>query len=132
MEYEAFVRCVADALHTGSASDGARTARAVLVPLSERLEPWQVVQVASELPREVDRYMVQADSGQQFTFDAYLERVAMRSLSPEPDVLYQAQIVMSLVEDTVPAETFRQLRAWVPQEYRKLFVLVHRDMTETV
>lgn len=137
--YNAFVGEVQHRIDAGEQSEAVRTTRAVLSTLGERLEEGEATDLAGPLPTEIDRYLLQADHGQAFDFDEFVDRVNARldygdldleadygtpSSVEESEAVFRAQAVVALLGELVPAGEFDDLEAQLPGEYGDLFEFV--------
>ncbi|HET7322932.1 MAG TPA: DUF2267 domain-containing protein, partial [Halococcus sp.] len=79
MNYDEFIGQVQYRAELGSRGEAVRATRATLKTLGERLQPDEAKDLASPLPREIDRFVATADSGQSFGYSEFVERVAERA-----------------------------------------------------
>ena len=98
-----------------------RALRATLTTLGERLHAGEAKDLASNLPMEIDRYLLEADSGQRFDYSEFVSRVSERGKIDKPDAAYQAQQLMAIVAEAVPAGEIRDIRDGLPEEFDDLF-----------
>ena len=68
-------------------AEAVRTVRSVPETLGERLEEGGATDVASPLPREIDRYLLQVEHGQTYDYDAFVDRVAAKMNYEDLDLL---------------------------------------------
>lgn len=130
MDYDRFIRLVSQRLDLDSDSSGAQATRSTLQTLAERLPPGEATDLALALPREIDRYMVEAESGQSFTVQEFVERIQERSDVDQEEAVIQANIILYTVFETVPINAFRNARVVLPSEYSILFQLVDRTRNQ--
>jgi uncharacterized protein (DUF2267 family) len=121
MKYNEFVTEVQQRLDLASQGDAVRATRAVLTSLGERLQAEEADDLASPLPMEIDRYLRDADSGQRFSFEEYLDRVGERAGVETRTALHHAQRVVELVSEVVPSGELKQVRAQLPADFDELF-----------
>lgn len=84
-----------------SQGDTERVARAVLQTLGERLGEGEAQDLASQLPKEIDRYLETTDSGQQFSFGEFTQRVADRADADESEAAFFSQVTMDVVTTAI-------------------------------
>jgi uncharacterized protein (DUF2267 family) len=70
---------------------------------------------------EIDRFLLTAESGQQFDYDEFVDRVAERSATDRSEAAYQAQVVVGVLAEAVPGGELAQVRAQLPAGYDRLF-----------
>jgi uncharacterized protein (DUF2267 family) len=135
-----FVGEVQHRIEAGTQDEAVRTTRAVLETLSERIQEGDAADIAGTLPMEIDWYLLHPEEhAQRFGFDEFVDRVDERmhyehldlesGYSPHADldrseVVYRAQAVVELLDETLPAEGVDALRDHLPEEYEPLFEFV--------
>ena len=124
MNYKEFIGQVQHRLELDEMGAAVRATRATLTTLGERLQEGEATDIASPLPREIDRYLTEADSGQRFDYDEFLGRVAERGGVDKPDANYRSQQIVALVNKVVPPGNIRKVRDQLPGEYENLFEFV--------
>lgn len=124
MNYQEFIGQVQHRLELDEMGAAVRATRATLTTLGERLQEGEATDIASPLPREIDRYLTEADSGQRFDYDEFLGRVAERGGVDKPDANYRSQQIVALVNEVVPPGNIRKVRDQLPDEYENLFEFV--------
>ena len=77
---------------------------------------------------EIDHFLLEAESGQRFSYEGFLDRVAECEGVDRPDAAYHAQLVMRVVTETVWASEIQDVLATLPEEYLELFELVEEDV----
>lgn len=134
MDYHEFVGEVQQRLELPGMGEAVRATRAVLTTLGERIQEGEASNLAGALPMEIDRYLLDADSGQRFGFDEFVSRVAVRAELGDdedgrPEAVYYAQAVLALLADLVPGSEFQEVREGFPEGegYDELFELVGVD-----
>ena len=127
MNYKAFVGEVQHRLEYAQFGQAVRACRAVLTTLGERLQEGEATDLASPLPMEIDHYLIAADHGQRFDYQAFLERVSEREGVDKADANYHAQEVLAIVASVVPAGNLEKVRAQLPDDFEPLFELVEAD-----
>lgn len=124
MQYESFIGETQHRLGLGTRGEAVRATRATLTTLGERLEGGEATDLASPLPIEIDRYLTEADSGQQFSFNEFLDRVSERANVDEADAAFQAKAMMTLLAEVAPGSEMDDVRGQFPEEFSPLFELV--------
>ena len=77
---------------------------------------------------EIDRFLREADSGQRFSFEEYLDRVGEIEGVDDRTALHHAQRIIALVSEVVPAGELRQVRAQLPPDFDELFGRVDAEV----
>ncbi|MGM0605047.1 MAG: DUF2267 domain-containing protein [Halobacteriota archaeon] len=126
MNYKTFVGQVHHRLELATFGQAVRAIRATLTTLGERLEEGEATDLASPLPMEIDRYLATADSGQRFSYDEFLDRVAKRQQSDRGDANYYAQQIVGLVSEIVPPGNVEKARNQLPEDFEPLFEFVQQ------
>ena len=127
MKHDEFVSELQHRVDAPSRGQTLHTTHAVLETLGERLQEGEAEDLAGPLPIEIDRFLTDADSGQQFDYDEFLERVAEREDADVADAAFHAQAVMALVAEAIPGGLLEDVRANLPSEYDDLFELVDEE-----
>jgi uncharacterized protein (DUF2267 family) len=109
-----------------SQGEADRVARAVLTTLGERLTDGEADDLAAQLPREIDRYLEEADSGQQFAFSEFTDRVADRAETEQSEAAFLSQVGMDVTVDAAGTGELQDVVTQFPQEegYGDLLSLV--------
>lgn len=127
MKFEQFVGQTVNRLELPNRARAVRAIRATLTTLGERLQEGEATDLAASLPMEIDYYLLSADHGQRFSFDAFIDRVMDRenmAADKRGDAVYHVKIVMQLVSESVPQGEIEDVRNNLPDEYNPLFELV--------
>ena len=133
MNFDEFTGQVQNRIEYADTGETLRAIRATLTTLGERLQEGEATDLAAPLPMEIDRYLIEADSGQSFEWDEFVERVWEREAMDDPDdradAAYHAQVIVDLVRTQVPPSDFQQLRDQLPEDqddedWGKLFEVV--------
>ncbi|WP_049923503.1 DUF2267 domain-containing protein [Halopiger djelfimassiliensis] len=131
MEYHEFVGEVQHRLELPGMGEAVRAIRAVLTTLGERIQGGEASDLAGPLPMEIDRYLLEAESGQQFGFDEFVSRVANRAGLEDdddgrPEAVYYVQAIVALLAEIVPESEFEEVRANLPddEDFDQFFELV--------
>lgn len=130
MNYKEFVGQVQHELEYARFGQAVRAIRAVLTTLGERMPEGEATDLASPLPMEIDRYLIEAEHGQRFGYDEFLTRVSEREGVDESDANYHAQQILVVVAEVVPPGNIEKARAGLPEEYDTLFELIDQQIDE--
>ena len=124
MNYKDFVGQVQHRLELDELGHAVRATRAVLTTLGERIDPGEATDLASPLPIEIDRYLIETRSGEKFTYREFVDRVAERASVDGSDANYYAETVIGLVSEVVPAGNIEKVRTQLPEDFEPLFQFV--------
>lgn len=127
MDYDTFMGAVQQRAKLSSQEEALRITRATLTTLGERLGAGEATDLAAPLPMEIDRFLEEANSEQRIDYDEFIDRVADRASTEESDANFYAQVVLDVVEDTVPESEFKDVREQLPSEYDGLFELLEAN-----
>ena len=137
--YSGFLGQVQHRIQADTQAEAARTTRAVLATLGERLSEGGATDVAAPLPMEIDRHLLAVEHGGTFGYDEFLERVGARMNyedldvgetygRPAPvdrsDVVYRTKAVVALVSDLVPGGHLAHTEQQLPEAFDDLFEFV--------
>lgn len=134
MNFREFTGEVQHRIKGARQAEAVRASRAVLTTLGERLSADEAADVAGVLPMEIDRYLLEADSGQRFDFSEFVDRVAERDSVDGADAAFRSKAIMDLVWELEPPGEDRDIRGSLPDDYEDLFEFVDVDQkpwTET-
>lgn len=126
MNYREFVGQAQHRLELDELGPTVRVIRAVLTTLGERVDPGEATDLASPLPMEIDRYLIEAaeQGGEKFSFDEFLNRVSERADLNRSTANYYSQTVVGLVGDIVPPGNIEKIRNQLPDEFEPIFQFV--------
>lgn len=127
MNYEDFVGEVQHRLELSSHGEAVRATRAVLTSLGERLDSGEAADLAAPLPMEIDRYLTAAESGQQFSYDEFVDRIAERAEVEESEAAFYATAVFALVCELAAEGELADIRAQLPDSFGGLFEMVEAE-----
>jgi uncharacterized protein (DUF2267 family) len=123
MDYDSFIGEVQHRLELSSSGEAVRATRAVLTTLGERIGAGEASDLAGPLPMEIDRFLTEADSGQQFSYDEFVDRVAERAAVGGSNAVFHAQAVVALVCSVATGSEAQDVRSQLPDDYAPLFEL---------
>lgn len=133
MNFDEFTGQVQNRLELASTGETLRAIRATLITLGERIQEGEATDLAGTLPMEIDRYLLEAESGQRFDWDEFLDRVWEREEMTDPndraDAAYHARVIIDIVNDAVPPGEMQDVRDGLPadEDWEELFELVDQD-----
>lgn len=127
MSYKEFIGQVQHRLELAELGPAVRATRATLTTLGERLHEGEATDLASPLPMEIDRYLTEADSGQRFDHQEFLDRVAEREGCDRPTANYHSQQIVALLGERVPPGNLEKARNQLPEGFETLFAVYDRE-----
>lgn len=127
MNYDAFLGQVQSRLSLSSKQQAVRASRVILTALGERLQAGEAKDLAGTLPMEIDRFLLEADSGQRFDYGEFVSRVAAGLNADPPDAIYHAQQFVTVLADAVPPGELVQVRGQLTDDWEPLFKLVDSE-----
>lgn len=131
MNYNEFIGQVQNRLELPGPGEAVRATRATLTTLGERLHEGEATDLASPLPMEIDRFLTEADHGQRFDYDEFLDRVSERGHVDRSTANYQAQQIVVTLADVVPPGNVEKVRNQLPEDFENLFELTDLAAEET-
>ena len=127
MKYKEFIGQVQHRLEYAAFGQAVRATRAVLTTLGERLHEGEATDLASPLPMEIDRYLTEADHGQRFDYQEFLDRVAEREGVDRSAANYHAQNVLAVVATVVPPGNIEKAQNQLPDDLDPLFDVIEHE-----
>lgn len=128
MDHDQFVAELQNRAQLDSQDEAVRAIRCTLTTLGERLQAGEAKDLAGQLPMEIDQFLLQADSGQRFPYDEFLDRMADCEGVERSEAAYHARLVVQLVTETVYASEIQEVLSNLPEEYLDLFELVDEEV----
>jgi len=125
--YSGFMRQVQHRLELAELGEAVRATRATLTTLGERLHEGEATDLASPLPGEGSRSLREADPGQRFDYDEFLDRVADRGAVDRSTANDHAQVIVAHLDEIVPEGNIRKVENGLPDECDGLFELVGEE-----
>ncbi|AGB36232.1 DUF2267 domain-containing protein [Natronococcus occultus] len=141
-EYAEFIGEVQHRIDAGTRAEAVRTTRAVLETLGERVGEGGATDIASPLPLEIDRYLLQVEHGQRHDLDAFVDRAHERlnyedleletdysrpSGVDRADATSRTKAVLALLSEVVPGGEIANVESQLPEEFEELFELVDAE-----
>lgn len=127
MKYEEFTGQVQHRLELASQGEAVRASRAILTTFAERISADTAHELAEHLPMEIDRFLLDADSGQTFSYREFVDRVADYEHEDAPEANYDVQVFIAYLTEFVPSETIQRFRDDLPAEFDTLFEVADRE-----
>jgi uncharacterized protein (DUF2267 family) len=122
MKYDDFVGQVQNKAKLATSQEAIKAIRATLQTLAERIVTGEAQNLAAQLPQEIGDYVREVEKDEQFSLDTFFKRVAEREGVDEPDAVYHARAVMTVVSEAVTEGEMEDVREQLPmQEYAPLF-----------
>ncbi|ELY58963.1 DUF2267 domain-containing protein [Natronolimnohabitans innermongolicus] len=142
--YVDFIGEVQHRIEAGRQAEAVRATRAVLNTIGERVDEGGATDIASPLPMEIDRYLLEVDHGHQYDFDEFVQRVHERmnyedldldtsygqpSGVDESDTVFRIKAITALLSETVPGGQIANVEEQFPEDYEEMFELVGVETT---
>ncbi len=139
VSFDEFTGEVQHRIEAAERGEAVRTTRAVLETLGERVEEGMATDIASPLPMEIDRYLLQVENGGAFGYQEFVDRVVERLAyedleletgfgKPAPvernDAVFRVRAVVALLDELVAGGEIANLETQLPDEYDEVFELV--------
>ena len=124
MNFNEFTGQIQHRLQLAQPAEAVRAARATLTTLGERLQEGEATDLASPLPMEIDRFLVEANHGQRFDYQEFLDRVAEIENIDRADANYHAQQVLAVVAEVVPPGNIEKVKNQLPEDFDRLFEII--------
>jgi uncharacterized protein (DUF2267 family) len=126
MKYDEFIERVQSRAELESSDQAVLAARATLITLAERLSGEEPAHLASELPRELGRFISDRPpffirSGESFSADEFYDRVSIREGEETETAVRHACAVMAVLKDAVSPGELEDIKAQLPEDYDSLF-----------
>ncbi len=121
MKFDEFVKEVVRRARLSSHGEAVGAIRATLATLGQRLQPAEVDDLASQLPREIAHYLRDAKGPERFGLKEFFERVSKLENAELPHAVYHARVVIAVLQDAVTPGEIRDVRDQLPDEFGALF-----------
>lgn len=122
MTYDEFIGQVQHHARLSSRADAERATRAFLETLAQRLAGGEPKHLASQLPPELGRYLLEptAGAGARFGPQDLYDLVAMREGVDLAEAAYHARAVATVLRDAVSPGAWQNMLAQLPPDLDKL------------
>ncbi len=142
MSYDDFIGEVQHRIESGTPAEAVRTTRAVLETLGERLTEGEATDLASPLPIEIDRYLLQAEHGQKYGYDEFVDRVmeklnyedldlqasyALPAGKDRSEAVYRTKAVFALLAEEVPEGEMEDIEQQLTEDFEELFEFIEME-----
>jgi uncharacterized protein (DUF2267 family) len=128
MTYDKFVGEVQSRARLGSQGAAVRAIQATLQTLSERLDPGESKDLASQLPREFASYLQTSDHGVRMSLDDFFHKVSGREQEDLPASVYHARVVAEVLQEAVSAGEIADVLSQLPPDWAPLFAGSQGDL----
>ena len=131
MQYSEFLGQVQHRASLDSEQAAEKAERTTLETLSERLGPGEADDLGAQLPEEIGRHLSKIDDVESFSWDGFVDRLVERrdidSRDDRADAVFEAQVVMEVVDEAVSPGELRQVRDQLSADFDELFELVDQE-----
>lgn len=121
MQFHEFLGLVQNRAKLASDGEALRTTRAFLEVLGQRLFGGESADLASQLPHELQLFLIQPESGESFDLDEFYQRIAVHEGVDLPTAIRHARAVMSVVLDAVSPGEIEDMLSQLPDNYNDIF-----------
>ncbi|QBI52837.1 DUF2267 domain-containing protein [Streptomonospora litoralis] len=123
MQHDAFIGQVQDRARLDSRGAAESFTRATLETIAERINPDLADDLAAQLPQEIGenvrRVTDQWDPTERFGQDEFVQRVASRAHSDQPQAAYAARVVFELLDEATTGNVMGKVRQGLPDDLRE-------------
>lgn len=122
MQHDAFIGQVQARARLSSRGEAESATRATLETLGERIPEGLVDNLASQLSQEIGENLRRtitmggAGTGEQFGRDEFVARVTSRSGADEPAAVFQARVVLEVLDEAVEGNIMDHVRDALPPD----------------
>ncbi len=122
MNFDEFIGQVQHRARLSSREHAERATRAVLETLAQRLSGGEPKNLASQLPPEIGRYLLEptAGAGKRFGARDFYDLVALREGIDMQDAAYHVRAVASVLHEAVSAGEWEKMLAQLPDDLDQL------------
>jgi uncharacterized protein (DUF2267 family) len=121
MQYDQFVGQVQHRARLASSGEAVRAIRATLETLGERLFGGEAENLASQLPMEIGRFLLERRQSERFDLNEFFRRVAIREGVDYPEAVFHARAVLDVLDEAVSPGLIQKVCAQLPDDYDRLF-----------
>lgn len=121
MDYERWMGLVQHRANLATAQQASSATRATLQTLKERIPAPLAENVASQLPAELGRTLVeQTARAERFGFDEFVERTMAREGTSKSEATFHARAVFDVLSEAVSPGILQKLRDALPPDIERL------------
>lgn len=126
MQHDELIGQVQSRAKLASRGEAERAVRSTLETLGERLPEGLTDNLAAQLPHEVGEHLRRTEmlgglgTGERFSRDEFVNRVAERSGADRPQAVYQARVVFELLDEATTGGLMDRVREALPDDVRTL------------
>lgn len=126
MQHDEFIGQVQHRARLASRGEAERATRATLETLGERIPEHLAENLAAQLPQEIGEHLRRTvtlageGTGERFGLPEFVARVSTRAAVDEPAGVYQARVVLEVVEDAVTPGLMTKIREALPTDLERL------------
>ena len=139
MKYKEFLGHVQNRIQADDLSESVRTSRAVLETLGERVTEGEATDIASPLPMEIDRYLLQVDNGNKVNSDEFIDRVleklnyqdlVLMDVYARPaeidrsEAVYRVKAIFDLISEILPGKEMEDIKQQLPKDFESFFAFI--------
>jgi uncharacterized protein (DUF2267 family) len=120
MQHDEFIGQVQSRARLASRGEAEVATRATLETLGERLELGLAENVASQLPLEIGRYLLDSRPFERISVEDFFDRVSLREGMDRPKAVHHARAVLEVLEEATRG-VMDKVRLSLPEEFMPLF-----------
>lgn len=126
MQYDEFIGHVQNRARLSSRGEAETAVRATLETLGERIPEGLADNIAAQLPREAGEHLRRtitmggAGTGERFDRNEFIQRVASRGSTEEPQAAYWARAVLEVLGEATEGGILDKVRNALPDDVRTL------------
>src|SRR5690606_5859216 len=126
MQHDQLIGQVQARAHLGSRGEAETACRATLETLGERLPEGLADNLAAQLPREIGEHLRRtevfggAGTGERFDRHTFIERVANRAHTDDPQAAFRSRVVLEVVGEATQGGVMDKVKDSLPNAIREL------------
>ncbi len=120
MQYQEFLGQVQHRARLATLEQATTATRATLETLGERLFGGEAGNLASQLPPELGRFLLESPGTERFDLDGFYRRVSWKEGEDLPTSIFHARAVMSVLRDAISPSLMDKVMDQLPAEYDQL------------
>ena len=121
MKHDEFVGEIQHRAHLASRGAAEAAIRATLETLGERIPRGTAEHLAAQLPPEIGHHL-RGHLFERFSLQGFYQRVAGREPADEPEAIFHARIVLTLIAEIVSPGVMVKVRRELPESYQPLLL----------